>query len=85
MSVLFHVLFYLVFVFVQLKRLPEHVVVETSAYINLKSQFSVLFKEAQEMKLQLEESRGLIQKTKNAHLRQIEQMEVIYRKPEEPA
>ena len=60
----------------QLKNLPEHVVVETSTYINLKSQFSVLFKEAQEMKLQLEEARGLTQKTKNAHLRQIEQMEV---------
>ncbi|XP_072032678.1 E3 ubiquitin-protein ligase BRE1B-like [Amphiura filiformis] len=58
-----------------LKRLPDHVVIETAGYINLKSQFSVLFKEAQEMKLQLEESRSLVQKTKNTHLRQIEQME----------
>ena len=60
----------------QLKTLPEHVIVETTDYKCLQSQFSVLYNESMQMKTQLEESRALLQTSKNAHLRQIEQMEV---------
>ena len=60
----------------QLKLLPEHVIKETATYKCLQSQFSVLYKEAQEMKSQAEDGRTLLQQTKNTHLRQIEQMEV---------
>ncbi|XP_041456820.1 E3 ubiquitin-protein ligase BRE1A-like [Lytechinus variegatus] len=58
-----------------IKLLPEHVIKETATYKCLQSQFSVLYKEAQEMKSQMEDARALLQQTKNTHLRQIEQME----------
>ena len=49
---------------------------DRAPYKNLQSQFSVLYKEAQEMKTQFEETRNLLQQTKGTHLRQMEQMEV---------
>lgn len=49
---------------------------DTATYKCLQSQFSVLYKEAQEMKSQTEDARALLQQTKKTHLRQIEQMEV---------
>lgn len=60
----------------QVKLLPEHVIKDTATYKCLQSQFSVLYKEAQEMKSQTEDARALLQQTKKTHLRQIEQMEV---------
>lgn len=60
-----------------LKTLPEAVVVETTEYKCLKSQYSVLFNEAQQIKSHLEEAKNLLQTTKNVHLRHIEQMEVV--------
>merc|ERR1712045_638226 len=59
----------------ELSTLPEHVVVETTEHKCLQSQFSVLYNEAMQLKTQLDESRGQLQLVKNAHMRQIEQME----------
>lgn len=63
-------------VYFQLSTLPESVIVETTEYKCLQSQFSVLYNESMQMKTQLDESRSLLTNSKNAHLRQIEQMEV---------
>merc|ERR1711971_1310035 len=59
----------------ELSTLPEHVVVETTEHKCLQSQFSVLYNEATQLKTQLEEARNQLQMVKNAHMRQIEQME----------
>ncbi|XP_067934649.1 E3 ubiquitin-protein ligase Bre1-like [Watersipora subatra] len=58
-----------------LKTLPESVILETTEYKCLKSQYSVLFNEAQQIKSYLDEARNLLHTTKNVHLRHIEQME----------
>ncbi|XP_071848994.1 E3 ubiquitin-protein ligase BRE1B-like [Apostichopus japonicus] len=58
-----------------LQLLPEGVVVRTSSYKCIKTQFSILYKEATDIKLQLEEARNLLQQAKKTHMRQIEQME----------
>ncbi len=63
-------------IYLQLKTLPESVIVETTEYKCLQSQFSVLYNESMQMKTQLEENMALLQTSKNTHLRQIEQMEV---------
>ncbi len=63
-------------IYFQLKTLPESVIVETTEYKCLQSQFSVLYNESMQMKTQLEENMALLQTSKNTHLRQIEQMEV---------
>lgn len=55
--------------------LPESVVLETAEYKCLQSQFSVLYNESMQLKTQLEESRQLLASSKNSHLRHIEQME----------
>merc|ERR1719186_2146901 len=55
--------------------LPEYVVVETTEHKCLQSQFSVLYNEAMQLKTQLEDTRSQLQMSKNAHMRQIEQME----------
>jgi len=52
------------------------VILETTEYKCLKSQYSVLFNEAQQIKAYLDEARSLLQTTKTVHLRHIEQMEV---------
>ena len=62
----------------QLATLPEHVIVETTEYKCLQSQFSVLYNESLAIKTQLEEARTLLSTIKNTHLRQMEQMEVNY-------
>lgn len=59
----------------ELSTLPEYVVVETTEHKCLQSQFSVLYNEAMQLKTQLEENRGQLTLSKNAHMRQIEQME----------
>ena len=58
-----------------LSTLPESVIVESTEYKCLKSQFSVLYNESMKIKTQLEEARNLLASSKNTHLRQIEQME----------
>jgi len=58
-----------------LSTLPEHVVVETTEHRCLQSQFGVLYNEAMQLKTQLEENRTILTNSKNAHMRQIEQME----------
>ena len=60
----------------QLSTLPESVIVETTDYLCLKSQFSVLYNESMQIRTQLEDTRTLLANLKNTHLRQIEQMEV---------
>jgi E3 ubiquitin-protein ligase BRE1 len=57
--------------------LPESVVVETTEYKCLQSQFSVLYNDSMGLKTQLDEARQQWHTAKNAHLRQIELMEVI--------
>jgi len=56
--------------------LPESVIVETTEYKCLQSQFSVLYNESMQIKTQLDENRTMLTNSKNTHLRQIEQMEV---------
>ncbi|KAK2710554.1 hypothetical protein QYM36_011922, partial [Artemia franciscana] len=58
-----------------IKQLPESVIVETTEYKCLQSQFSVLYNESMALKTQLDEARIQLNSVKNAHLRQIEQME----------
>jgi len=58
-----------------LSTLPEYVVVETTEHKCLQSQFSVLYNEAMHLKTQLEENRTTLNNSKNAHMKQIEQME----------
>ncbi|XP_042898593.1 E3 ubiquitin-protein ligase Bre1 isoform X4 [Parasteatoda tepidariorum] len=58
-----------------LQCLPESVVVETTEYKCLQSQFSVLYNESMQLKTLLEETRNLMATSKNTHLRHIEQLE----------
>lgn len=59
-----------------LRNIPEEVVKETPEYKCLQSQFSLLYNESLGVKTQLDEARALLLTAKNAHLRQIEHMEV---------
>ena len=61
-----------------IRQLPESVVVETTEYKCLQSQFSVLYNESMALKTQLDDARQHWHTAKNAHLRQIEQMEVVF-------
>lgn len=58
-----------------IRQLPESVIVETTEYKCLQSQFSVLYNESMQLKTQLDEARQQLQGSKNAHLRHIEMME----------
>lgn len=58
-----------------IRQLPESVIVETTEYKCLQSQFSVLYNESMQLKTQLDETRQQLQTSKNTHLRHIEQME----------
>ncbi|XP_050531885.1 E3 ubiquitin-protein ligase Bre1 [Daktulosphaira vitifoliae] len=58
-----------------LRQLPENVIIETTEYKCLQSHFSVLYNEFMLMRNQLLESTGLLQNSKNTHLRQMEVME----------
>ncbi|KAK6192014.1 hypothetical protein SNE40_003570 [Patella caerulea] len=58
-----------------LQHLPENVIIDTTEYKCMQSQFSVLYNEYLQMKTQLEETKGVLTSNKNTHLRQIEQME----------
>lgn len=60
----------------QIRQLPESVIVETTEYKCLQSQFSVLYNESMQMKTALDETRLQLQNAKNLHMRQIEMMEV---------
>ncbi|XP_050041504.1 E3 ubiquitin-protein ligase Bre1 isoform X1 [Dermacentor andersoni] len=59
----------------ELRSLPESLVVSTAEYKCLQSQFSVLYNESMQLKTQLDECRSLLSTAKNSHLRHIEQME----------
>lgn len=59
----------------QIRQLPESVIVETTEYKCLQSQFSVLYNESMQIKTMLDETRSQLQTSKNQHLRQIEMME----------
>ena len=59
----------------QIRQLPESVIVETTEYKCLQSQFSVLYNESMQIKTMLDETRSQLQTSKNQHLRQIEIME----------
>lgn len=61
-----------------LRNIPEDVVKETLEYKCLQSQFSLLYNESLGVKTQLDEARALLLTAKNAHLRQIEHMEVRF-------
>ncbi|XP_062135770.1 E3 ubiquitin-protein ligase Bre1 [Drosophila sulfurigaster albostrigata] len=58
-----------------IRQLPESVIVETTEYKCLQSQFSVLYNESMQIKTMLDETRNQLQNSKNQHLRQIEVME----------
>ncbi|KAF6204281.1 hypothetical protein GE061_002621 [Apolygus lucorum] len=58
-----------------IRQLPESVIVETTEYKCLQSQFSVLYNESMQLKTQLDDVRHQLQTSKNSHLRQIEMME----------
>lgn len=59
----------------ELRSLPESLVVATAEYKCLQSQFSVLYNESMQLRTQLDECRALLSSAKNSHLRQIEHME----------
>lgn len=59
----------------QIRQLPECVIVETTEYKCLQSQFSVLYNESMQIKTMLDETRNQLHTSKNHHLRQIEIME----------
>lgn len=61
--------------YLQIRQLPESVIVETTEYKCLQSQFSVLYNESMQLKTQLDDARQQLQSSKNAHLRHIEMME----------
>lgn len=71
------ILYYSLIFQIDLRNIPEEVVKETLEYKCLQSQFSLLYNESLGVKTQLDEARSLLLTTKNAHLRQIEHMEVI--------
>ena len=56
----------------ELATLPEQVIVQSTEYKCLQSQFSVLYNESMQMRTQLEQVRTLLQQSKTMHLRQIE-------------
>jgi E3 ubiquitin-protein ligase BRE1 len=58
-----------------IRQLPESVIVETTEYKCLQSQYSVLYNEYMQIKNLLEETRNHLQNSKTLHLRQIEIME----------
>ncbi|GBP14493.1 E3 ubiquitin-protein ligase Bre1 [Eumeta japonica] len=58
-----------------IRQLPESVIVETTEYKCLQSQFSVLYNESMALKTALDDARSQLQGAKNQHLRQIEMME----------
>ncbi|XP_011146551.1 E3 ubiquitin-protein ligase Bre1 isoform X2 [Harpegnathos saltator] len=58
-----------------IRQLPESVIVETTEYKCLQSQFSVLYNESMQLKTQLDDARQQLQSSKNIHLRHIEMME----------
>lgn len=66
-----------------LRNIPEEVVKETLEYKCLQSQFSLLYNESLGVKTQLDEARALLLTAKNAHLRQIEHMEVNFILPDQ--
>lgn len=59
----------------QIRQLPETIIVETTEYKCLQSQYSVLYNDYMKIRNQLEETRNQLQNSKNHHLRQIELME----------
>ncbi|CDS42733.1 E3 ubiquitin protein ligase Bre1 [Echinococcus multilocularis] len=54
---------------------PEQLIQESPSYKSLKVQFNILYGEVKSLRSQLEESRSMIQTIRNAHLKQIEEME----------
>lgn len=58
-----------------LRQLPESIIVETPEYKCLQSQFSVLYNESVQLRTQLEEAKHQLHTSTSSHLRQIEQME----------
>lgn len=59
----------------ELRSLPESLVVSTAEYKCLQSQFSVLYNESMQLKTQLDECRSMLNTAKTTHLRNIEHME----------
>ncbi|KAH8878208.1 E3 ubiquitin-protein ligase [Schistosoma japonicum] len=59
----------------QLRDIPEHIIIESPQYISLKTQFNILYNEAVQLRSQLEEARSTIQNNRHSHLKQIEEME----------
>lgn len=74
-----HLNIYILLFQIDLRNIPEEVVKETLEYKCLQSQFSLLYNESLGVKTQLDEARALLLTAKNAHLRQIEHMEVTPR------
>lgn len=62
----------------QLRQLPDSVIVETTEYKCLQSHFSVLYNEFMVLRNQVIEQSGMLQNSKNTHLRQMEAMEVSH-------
>lgn len=58
-----------------LMHLPEEVIVDTTEYKCLQSQFSVLYNDALQIRTSLSETRNLLMTSKNTHLRHLEQLE----------
>ncbi|CAH8541481.1 unnamed protein product [Heterobilharzia americana] len=59
----------------QLRDIPESIILESPQYVSLKTQFNILYNEAIQLRSQLEEARSTIQNNRHSHLKQIEEME----------
>lgn len=58
-----------------LQHLPENTIMDTTEYKCLQSQFSVLYNDSMQIRTQLDDTRNLLQTSKNTHLRHLEQLE----------
>ncbi|VUZ45232.1 unnamed protein product [Hymenolepis diminuta] len=54
---------------------PEELIQESPLFRSLKVQFNILYSEVKTLRTQLDESRSIIQTIRNAHLKQVEEME----------
>nr|CAH8849522.1 unnamed protein product [Trichobilharzia regenti] len=59
----------------QLRDIPENIILDSPQYVSLKTQFNILYNEAIHLRSQLEEARNTIQNNRHSHLKQIEEME----------
>jgi len=64
----------------QIRTLPETVVVETTEFKCLQAKFSMVYNDTQQLRSTLDETKQHLYTVRTHHLKQIEQMEVSFHK-----